>query len=122
MREECEACSYDHWGTAPPARTSRRHRGSPPALAEPRREESMPRAVLNLQDPADLRAVQGQWRFAPGFVPGEPNEGFQSQLAGSPARLVDYDDSSWAVCDDLTRWHSRGFTFAWYRLTVTLPE
>ena len=72
----------------------------------------MPRAVLNLQDPADLRAVQGQWRFAPGFVPGEPNEGFISQLAGSPARLVEYDDSQWTVCDDLTQWHSRGFTFA----------
>jgi hypothetical protein len=82
----------------------------------------MPRAALNLQDPADLHAVQGQWRFAPGFVPGEPNEGFMSQLAGSPARLVDYDDSSWAVCHDLTQWHSRGFTFAWYRITVTLPE
>ena len=35
----------------------------------------MPRAIFNLQDTADLRAVQGQWRFAPGFVPGEPNEG-----------------------------------------------
>jgi hypothetical protein len=54
----------------------------------------MPRALLNLQDPADLRAAQGQWRFAPGLVPGEPNEGFMSQLAGSPARLVDYDDST----------------------------
>jgi hypothetical protein len=82
----------------------------------------MPRGVLNLQDPADLRAAQGQWRFATGFVPGESNEGFVSQLAGSPARLVDYDDSSWAVCHDLTQWHSRGFTFAWYRITVTLPE
>ena len=82
----------------------------------------MPRAVLNLQDPADLRAVQGQWRFAPGFVPGEPNEGFVSQSPGSPARLAAYDDSAWAVCHDLTQWHSRGFTFAWYRITVTLPE
>jgi hypothetical protein len=82
----------------------------------------MPRAVLNLQDPADLRAVQGQWRFAPGLVPGEPNEGLVSQLEGSPARLVDYDDSRWAVCHDLTQGRSRGFTFAWYRLTVTLPE
>ena len=81
----------------------------------------MPRAVLNLQDPADLRAVQGQWRFAPGFVPGEPNEGLVSQLAGSPARLVEYDDSGWAVSHYLTQGHSQGFTFAWYRITVTLP-
>jgi hypothetical protein len=82
----------------------------------------MPRAILNLQDPADLRAAKGQWRFAPGLVPGEPNEGFMSQLEGSPARLVEYEDSSWAVCNDLTQWHSRGFTFAWYRIKVTLPE
>jgi len=82
----------------------------------------MPRAILNLQDPADLRASQGQWRFAPGLVPGEPNEGFVSQLAGSPARLVDYDDSDWEVRNDLTLWHSKGFTFAWYRIKVTLPE
>jgi hypothetical protein len=82
----------------------------------------MPRAVLNLQDPADLHATKGQWRFAPGLVPGEPNEGFVSQLAGSPARLSDYDDSTWEVRNDLTLWHSRGFTFAWYRIKVTLPE
>ena len=37
-------------------------------------------------------------------------------------RPLDYDDSSWAIRDDLTQWHSRGFTFAWYRITVTLPE
>ena len=68
----------------------------------------MPRAALNLQDPVDLRAVQGQWRFAPGFVPGEPHEGFKAQLAGSPARLGEYDDSRWAVCHHLTQRHSRG--------------
>jgi gluconolactonase len=82
----------------------------------------MPRAVLDLQDVADLRAVQGQWRFALGYVPGEPNEGFVSQIAGSPARLPDYDDSGWGVCHDLTQGQSRGFTFAWYRITVRLPE
>jgi hypothetical protein len=82
----------------------------------------MPRAVLNLQDPADLRVVQAQWRFAPGFVPGEPNEGLVSQLEGSPARLINYDDTGWAVCHDLTQGQSHGFTFAWYRITVTLPD
>jgi hypothetical protein len=82
----------------------------------------MPRAVLNLQDTADLHAVQAQWRFAQGLVPGEPNEGFVSQLEGSQARLMDYDDSRWALCHDLTQGQSRGFTFAWYRITVTLPE
>jgi hypothetical protein len=81
----------------------------------------MPRASLNLQDLADLRTVQGQWRFAPGFVPGEPNEGLVSQSVGSPARLADYDDTHWVVCEDLTQGHSHGFTFAWYRITVTMP-
>ena len=82
----------------------------------------MPRAGLDLQEPDDLRAAKAQWRFAPGLVPGERNEGFVSQLAGTPARLVDYDDSAWEVRDDLTLAHSRGFTFAWYRIKVTLPE
>lgn len=82
----------------------------------------MPRATLNLQEGKDLSAVKGQWRFAPGLVPGEPNEGLVAGMAGSPARLVDYDDSRWEVCQDITRWHSRGVAFAWYRITVTLPE
>ena len=82
----------------------------------------MPRGVLNLLNPADLQSLKGVWRFAPGLVPGEPNEGLVSQLEGSPARLVDYDDSGWEVCDDLTKWVSRGVTFAWYRIKVTLPE
>lgn len=81
----------------------------------------MPRATLNLQNPADLEAVKGIWRFAPGLVPGEPNEGVVSQLMGTPARLADFDDSGWEVCEDLTKWHSRGMAFAWYRIKVTLP-
>src|SRR5687767_10810477 len=100
----------------------RRHRRNSGGPVEYRREKRMPRAVLNLQDTADLRSAKAQWRFAPGLVPGEPNEGFVSQLEGSPARLVEYDDSGWNLCNDLTRWHSRGFTFAWYRIKVTLPE
>jgi hypothetical protein len=36
--------------------------------------------------------------------------------------LPDYNDSNWEVCKDLTRWHSRGIAFAWYRIKVTLPE
>ena len=82
----------------------------------------MPREILNLQDPQDLKAVNGVWRFAAGLVPGEPNEGLVPQLVGSPARLADYDDSGWEVCPDLTKWHSRGLAFAWYRIKVTLPE
>jgi len=81
----------------------------------------MPRVTLDLMDPTALAALKGQWRFGPGLVPGEPNEGLVSQLAGSPARMPEYDDSGWEVRHDLTRWHSKGFTFAWYRIKVTLP-
>jgi hypothetical protein len=77
---------------------------------------------LDLTDPAVLRLVKGEWRFAPGLVPGEPNEGLVAGLAGSPARLVDYDDSEWEVRKDLTLWQSRGVAFAWYRIKVTLPD
>ena len=82
----------------------------------------MARATLNLMDPEHLGLMQGQWRFAPGLVPGEPNEGLVSKLEGSPARLADYDDSGWEVREDLTRFHSSGFTFAWYRIKVTFPQ
>ena len=81
----------------------------------------MPRAILNLMDSEHLRQAQSQWRFATGLVPGEPNEGLVAQLVDSPARLADYDDSNWEVCQDLSKWQSHGFTFAWYRIKVTLP-
>ena len=82
----------------------------------------MPRAVLNLVDSEDLRQAQAQLRFAPGYVPGQPNEGLVSQLEGSPARLADYDDSGWEVRQDLNKWQGSGFTFAWYRTKVTFPQ
>jgi len=82
----------------------------------------MPRATIDLMDPAGLSIVKAQWRFAPGLVPGEPNEGLVSQLTGSPARLSDYDDSGWEATNDLARWHSKGLTFAWYRIAVELPQ
>jgi hypothetical protein len=82
----------------------------------------MPRAVIDLNTSTGLASVKGQWKFAQGLVPGEPNEGLVSQLGGSAARLPDYDDSSWEVCTDLAKWVSKGFSFVWYRLHVTLPE
>ena len=82
----------------------------------------MPRAELDLRDPAAQSAVKGQWKSAPGLVPGEPNEGLVSRLEGSPARLPDYDDSGWEACQDIGQWQSRGLTFAWYRIKVTIPE
>lgn len=82
----------------------------------------MPRIALDLNREEDRRKVKAQWRSASGLVPGQPNEGLVSQLAASPARLPDYDDSGWAVCGNVRTSLSRGFTFNWYRTTVEVPE
>jgi hypothetical protein len=81
----------------------------------------MPRVALDLNKAEDRQKVKGQWRVAPGLVPGEPNEGLTAQLRGTPARLADYDDSGWQVCTNVRQSLSVGFTFAWYRMTVEIP-
>jgi hypothetical protein len=85
-------------------------------------EPSMPRIALDLNTVEDRQQVKGQWKVAPGLVPGEPNEGLTAQLLASPARLADYDDANWDVCTNIRESRSVGFTFAWYRITVELPE
>lgn len=82
----------------------------------------MPRITLDLNNAEDCRKVKGQWRVGQGLVPGQPNEGLAAQLLNTPARLPDYDDSSWEVCTNIRKSISKGFTFAWYRITVQLPE
>ena len=82
----------------------------------------MPRVALDLNNAADRDKVKGQWRVATGLVPGESNEGLTAQILGTPARLADYDDSGWDVCGNIRQSLSVGFTFAWYRITVELPE
>jgi hypothetical protein len=82
----------------------------------------MPRIVLDLNTAEDRRHVKGEWRYAPGYVPGEPNEGLQSRVAGSPARLAEYDDSRWEACTNVRTSRSSGFTFGWFRIAVELPE
>lgn len=99
----------------------------------------MPTVSLDLESPDDLEALQAQWRFGLGWVPGEPNEGLVSQALESPARLRDYDDSGWEAISDvrprgpgdtdgrpddpgIRKARSVGFTFGWYRIRVTLPE
>jgi hypothetical protein len=82
----------------------------------------MPRIALDLNNAEDRQHVKGEWRVAPGLVPGEPNEGLTAQLLASPARLADYDDSGWAVCTNIRESLSVGFTFAWYRITVAFPN
>ena len=83
----------------------------------------MPRVSLDLELPADLAVVNSDgWRFAPGMVPGQPNQGLVAEMGDSPARLADYDDSSWEKNADIQERHSVGFTFAWYRVKFTIPE
>ena len=82
----------------------------------------MPRIALDLNEADDRRQIKGEWRVADGLVPGELNEGLTSQLRATPARLADYDDSKWEKCDNVRASRSVGFTFAWYRITVEIPE
>ena len=82
----------------------------------------MPRVALDLNKAEDRAKVKGQWRLATGLVPGAPNEGLSAQLAGSDARLPDFDDSGWEVWENIRHSLSTGFTFAWYRIAVEVPE
>ena len=83
----------------------------------------MPRFAVDLNTPEGRGKVGGQpWRVAPGLVPGEPNEGLSARLLAAPPRLAEYDDSSWDECDNVRQSLSEGFTFAWYRISVTLPD
>ena len=83
----------------------------------------MPRVSLDLEAPADRAVVKSDgWRIAPGLVPGEPNQGLVAEMKESPARLPDYDDSWWEKNADIQERRSVGFTFAWYRIKVTIPS
>jgi hypothetical protein len=82
----------------------------------------MPRIALDLNKAEDCQKIKGQWRVGQGLVPGEPNEGLAAQLSNSPARLPEYDDSRWEICTNIRKSRSAGFTFAWYRITVEVPE
>ena len=82
----------------------------------------MPRVALDLDKAADRAKVKGVWRSALGYVPGEANQGLVAETEGSPARMPDYDDSGWQICDNLRLFISRGFTFGWWRIAVELPE
>jgi hypothetical protein len=82
----------------------------------------MPRVALDLNTEEDRKKVNGQWRVGQGYIPGQPNEGLVAAIEGSPARLPDYDDSSWEICNNVRTSRSSGFTFAWWRITIELPE
>ena len=82
----------------------------------------MPRIALDLTRDEDRRKVKSVWRRALGFVPGEPNQGLVAEAEGSNARLPDYDDSRWEVCENLRESVSQGFTFGWFRISIELPD
>ena len=82
----------------------------------------MPRITIDLNNSKELTKVGAQWKFAMGFIPGKENEGLVAQVEGSEARLPSYDDSDWEICPDIRRSHSKGFTFGWYRITMSVPS
>ncbi len=83
----------------------------------------MVRVNLDLEKKDDLEVLGTTgWKIAPGFVPGEPNQGLVAEIKASPARLPDYDDSWWDQDSDFQERRSVGFTFAWYRLHITVPD
>ena len=82
----------------------------------------MPRIALDLNSDDDRYNVKAQWRMGPGLVPGQPNEGLVAQLLAAPPRLLDFDDSGWEICTNIRKSISKGFTFAWYRIKIELPE
>ena len=82
----------------------------------------MSRISLDLNKLEDQQKVNGRWKVGYGLVPGEPNEGLVSRLLASPAHLADYDDAGWNLCDNIRESLSEGFTFAWYRIAIKLPE
>ena len=82
----------------------------------------MPRIALDLGKEEDRRKVNSVWRRALGFVPKEPNQGLVAEAEGSNARLPDYDDSTWDVCENLWEGVSKGFTFGWFRTSIELPD
>ncbi len=83
----------------------------------------MVRVALDLENSTDLAALGTTgWRVAPGLVPGEPNQGLVAELRSVDARLPDFDDSSWEKDADIQERRSVGFTFAWYRIHITIPE
>jgi hypothetical protein len=82
----------------------------------------MPRIALDLNEATHRPKVGAVWRRALGLVPGEPNQGLVAEMEASPARLAEYDDSGWEICDNVREFVSKGFTFAWWRIAVELPE
>ena len=87
----------------------------------------MPRFTIDINAAPGQAEVQGQWKYAEGYIPDQPDFGLVERSEGSPARLRDYDDSSWEKCEDISLWakfgdsYVTGFSFVWYRMNLTVP-
>lgn len=82
----------------------------------------MPRIALELNEAEDRAKVGGGvWRRALGYDPSLPDKGVTLETPSSSARLPDFDDSSWEVCNDVREAFSTGFTLGWYRIAVEMP-
>ncbi|MCA1845457.1 MAG: SMP-30/gluconolactonase/LRE family protein [Actinobacteria bacterium] len=98
-----------------------------------------PDAVVDLQTPAGVSLVSGEWRYSDARV--EAIDFVQVGSAADPlgpgevanrtydvvphAEAADYDDSSWRVLapeDTMERLGDGRVSFNWYRLSVTVPE
>lgn len=91
-------------------------------------------ATINLATPEGVTAIQGQWRYKDVRIKevqhlGKPTYDYEPHAeranGGAGAAQPDFDDSSWEVVAPTTLNKPRGngkICFAWYRLTVTVPE
>lgn len=82
----------------------------------------MPRIALDLNKEEDRAKVGGGvWRRAIGYDPSLPDAGVVVGTPESTARLPDFDDSGWEICNDVREFVSTGFTLAWYRIRIEIP-
>jgi gluconolactonase len=95
-----------------------------------------PDAIVDLRTRAGADLVQGVWRFHEAqVVPGTNRApGPDLRPSGTPVKTLDlepragaaaFDDSGWERIDPLALEARRGngkVSFAWYRLTLTVPE
>ena len=68
---------------------------------DPHEKDIMSPRTLDLEQADERDLLRAHWRYADGLVPGEPNGGLVHEMAETPVRLADYDDSGWEVIDDI---------------------